>query len=94
MHGPENLRDPHVWWRRLVDAVIAYRCGMDELVRDYLRWIEAHRGRDLAVQAGRNVKRYAAAESWADVHEWPARGYSAQPPSTRREENVRRGRKR
>ncbi|MBI5270651.1 MAG: hypothetical protein HY856_13350 [Burkholderiales bacterium] len=88
----DDVADPQVWWRRLVDAVIAYRLGMKEMVVDYLRWVESHRGRAVAEMARDNIKAYARAESWDNVHLWPAWGYQCKEPKTEAPE--KKGRKR
>lgn len=78
------------FWRRFVDAVIAFRARDISAAQSYLRWVEQQRGREVAEQAKLNVMRCATAKSWVDVEQWPARGYVAKPPPDRREENLRR----
>lgn len=85
----DDVSNPQVWWRRLVDAVIAYRLGMREMVVEYLRWVEAHRGRAVAEQARDNIKTYARAPSWDDVHLWPAWGYQCKEPKNESLEKAR-----
>jgi len=80
------MEDPQVWWRRLVDAVIALRLGQREVVIDYLRWVENLRGRPVAEAARDNLKRLATAEKWGDVHLWPSWGYQCKPPKIERDE--------
>ncbi len=72
--------DPQEWWRRTVDAVIAFTRGEREKVADHLRWIEARRGRPIAMQAQKAIRMYAQTDSWANVHMWPSWGYACKPP--------------
>lgn len=76
---PEDVSDPRVWWRRMVDAVIAMRAQQRELVADYLRWVEKHRTREIALAARDDLGRRASHAAFADVEQWPAWGYRSSP---------------
>lgn len=77
MTDPSN---PKTWWRMLVDAVIGMRHRSTEAATQYLRFVERHRGREVALQARARLKELATSPGWADVEQWPARGYKPHAP--------------
>lgn len=76
-----DANDPRVWFRMLVDSVIAYRTGDRRAGRAYIAFVREHRGADVALAVGSCIKQLAAAESWKDCAMWPIWGYATSAPT-------------
>lgn len=64
----------------LVDAVIGLQHGSDAMAQVYLRFVEQHRGREVAQRAIKTLRVYQRAPGWSDCHLWPAWGYQCKAP--------------
>lgn len=76
--------DPSTWWRALVHAVIDRQRGDRAGVVEYLRFVEAHRGREEALRARERLGQYARSPSFANVALWPGWGYRHKAPDDAR----------
>lgn len=72
--------DPTVWWRMFVDAVIGYKARNTDAALAYCRFVEEHRGRQVATAARDSIRRCSKSSAFEAVAEWPAWGYASKPP--------------
>lgn len=72
--------DPQVWFRLLVDAVAGLLVNNVEPAKVYGRFVEQHRGREVAVKAWQNAKALARDPSWRHAAFWQANGYATKDP--------------
>lgn len=64
----------------LVDAVAGLQAGSKDDATKYLRFVEEHRGRDVAEAAKRRLPDYRRHPNWRDCYRWRLWGYKSTPP--------------
>lgn len=77
--------DPRVWFRLLVDAVDGLHHDCKVAGTRYLQFVEKHRSREVALQARRQLRETASAESWRNTQHWIANGYVPKDPPKNKE---------
>lgn len=66
----------------LVDAVAGLQRGDNEPAFSYLRFVDTHRGRSVAMETKKTLSQYRDSVAFKNCHTWAASGY--RPPARRK----------
>jgi hypothetical protein len=81
METAAEIADPRTWWVKLVDAVNGLKRGSQDAAKQYLQFVERHRGRAIAERAMKHLRTLQASPAWSGSENWPAWGYQCKPPA-------------
>ena len=92
MHG--NVNDPATWHRLMLRALAGLQAGDQTAAREYLRFVQQHRGREVSDAAKLRLLQLAQSPAFANAQQLLAQ--ALQPPAPRARPTVppRRSRRR